>query len=208
VEEFSQRTGRLEGELDSERQRTVQLGTELQAAQEHESCLQAHAQWLQSEWDAAKAQINELNQSSHHWWSMADRLNRELQHVYANKSWRIALPLRWAFCLPKRMVKLLVVWAMRQALANPGLKACALSMLAKLPQLRQRLRQFAMRSVLIAGDSMISPISHPFSLGSGAGNTAARTYLPNISEESIGKLLPRAARIYADLQKAIEMRKS
>jgi len=39
---------------------------------------QAHSQWLQNEWDAAKHKIDELNQSNHKWWSMSDRQSKEL----------------------------------------------------------------------------------------------------------------------------------
>lgn len=156
---------------------------------------QIRTQWLQNEWDAAKAKEDELNHSSHHWLSVADGLNRELQSVYASKSWRITWPLRntmlsakwalalpvravpWSLRLPKRIAKSLVVWVMQRTLANPRLTVRALGVLSKHPELKQHLRQFAMRSGLIA-------------------------------EESIRKLLPRAARIYADLQKAIEVRKS
>ena len=56
--------------------------------------LHARGQWLQNEWDAAKAKIDELNHSSHHWWTVADGLNLELQSVYRSKSWRITWPLR------------------------------------------------------------------------------------------------------------------
>ena len=190
VEELSRHIGKLEGELESGRQRTVQLGDELQAAQEHAKQLEAHAQWLQNEWDAAKAKIDESNQSSHHWWTVADQLNRELQSVYASKSWRMTWPLRktmqvikwvlalpmgtvqWTLHLPKRVAKPLVVWAMRKTLSNPRLKSCALNMLGKHPQLKLHLRQFAIRSGLLTGWS------------------------------------PRAARIYADLKRACEGSKS
>ena len=56
--------------------------------------LHAHSQWLQNEWDAAKIKIDELNHSSHHWWTVADQLSCELQSVYHSKSWRITWPLR------------------------------------------------------------------------------------------------------------------
>lgn len=247
------RTARLEVELDSERQRTVQLGSELQAVREHESRLQAHAEWLQSEWDAAKgrvealsqrtvqlgddlqtviahesslqahakwlqnewnaakARVDELNHSSHHWWSVADGLSRELQSVYASKSWRITLPLRknmmvvkWALALlarslrgvlrlPKRMVKPLVVRAMRKTFANPGLKARALSVLAKCPQLKLHLRLLALRAGLIL-DSPVSPM-------------VTKDQSVTADDTSIN-LAPRVARIYADLKQAVEERNS
>jgi len=78
--------------------------------------------WLNNEWNAAKQKVDELHQSNHHWWSMADqqskeleerqakidelnhsshhwwleaeRLTKELQTVHNSKSWRITWPLR------------------------------------------------------------------------------------------------------------------
>jgi len=50
--------------------------------------------------------------------------------------------------LPKRIAKPLIVWVMRKALANPSLKTQALNILAKHPQLKQRLREVAMQSGL------------------------------------------------------------
>lgn len=40
------------------------------------------------------AKIDELNHSAHHWWTVTDGLNQELQSVYASKSWKITRPLR------------------------------------------------------------------------------------------------------------------
>ena len=78
--------------------------------------------WLNNEWNAAKQKVDELYQSNHHWWSMADqqskelevrqakieelnhsshhwwleaeRLTKELQTVHNSTSWRITWPLR------------------------------------------------------------------------------------------------------------------
>jgi predicted NodU family carbamoyl transferase len=72
--------------------------------------LHAHSQWLQKEWDAAKIKIDELNHSSHHWWTVADDQSRELEAVYHSKSWRITWPLRklmqllkWLLWLPVKL---------------------------------------------------------------------------------------------------------
>lgn len=150
-------------------QRIVSLDAALQTAREHEICLQTHSEWLQNEWDAAKAKLN-----------VAEQLSQELQNIYASKSWRVAVQLRlamlavrrvlalpsrtlqWALRLLKRLVKPLAVWGMRQTLGNFRLKAFALGMLAKHPRLKQHLRQFAMRSGLIAGQGMASSARHPF----------------------------------------------
>ena len=78
--------------------------------------------WLNNEWNAAKQKVDELHQSTHHWWSMADqkskelevsqakieelnhsshhlwleaeRLTKELQTVHNSTFWRITWPLR------------------------------------------------------------------------------------------------------------------
>ena len=46
----------------SERGRTAQHAVDLQAARDQASQLQAHVQWLQNEWDAAKQRVEELSQ--------------------------------------------------------------------------------------------------------------------------------------------------
>lgn len=223
--ELNESTARLQRDLESERERTMKLGAELQAAHEHESQLQSHVQWLQNEWDAAKVKIDELNQSSHHWWTAADHLNRELQGVYASKAWRITWPLRkamqaarWmlalstrtvreAFYLPKRIAKPLVVSAMRKTLSNPRLKSRALHVFTKYPWLKQQLRQFATRSGLMTSWGMASPTTYPFDSGSGLENTIDTAYPLDMRDKSVNGLSPRAARIYADLKRAVEARK-
>lgn len=216
----------LDKEVAESRAQSDHLRENLVTAQENESRLQAHAQWLRNEWDAAKAKVDELNHSSHHWWAVADQLNRELQGVYASKSWRITWPLRqamlaakwmvalpkravrWMLRLPKRMAKPLVVWAMRQTLANSGLKARALSVLTKRPQLKQRLREFAERSGLIAGWGTASPMSQPAEPSASAKNTVEAAHLLIMQTEFPKNLSLRAARIYIDLQKTSEARKT
>jgi len=122
---------------------------------------QAHSRQLQNEWDAAKVKIDELNQSSHHWWTVADGLSQELQSVYNSRSWLVTWPLRklklffkgllalpiritrWLVLLPKRSVRWLLVKAMAYALSRPGLKARAIGWLKSHPRLDARLRRLA-----------------------------------------------------------------
>jgi len=102
--------------------------------------------------------------------------------------WIVALPkraVRWVLRLPKP----LMVWVMREMLVNPGLKVRALSVLVEHPRLYQRLRELAARLGL-------------------SENTIATASAPKMSEESIKNLSPLAARIYADLKKTIDTRKS
>ncbi|MEW4983468.1 MAG: methyltransferase domain-containing protein [Cycloclasticus sp.] len=47
-----------------------------------------------NELDEARAKIDELHQSNHRWWLEVGRLKKELQTVYKSKSWRITWPLR------------------------------------------------------------------------------------------------------------------
>jgi SAM-dependent methyltransferase len=110
-------------------QQRLQLETQVQALHQKEtqfddqlSKKEDAINWLNNEWDAAKHKIDELHQSSQHWWSMADqqskeleevrnksdelnhsshhwwleadRLSKELQTLYNSKSWRITWPLR------------------------------------------------------------------------------------------------------------------
>ena len=94
VEELSKSTGQLEAELAAEQEKAESLVAQLSQANEQNAHLQAHAQWLQNEWDAAKVKIDELNHSSHHWWTVADGLNQENKTLYTSRSWRITKPLR------------------------------------------------------------------------------------------------------------------
>jgi O-antigen chain-terminating methyltransferase len=227
-----QRAEQLRTELNAARKygdyleaRAQWLQNEWDAARKHGGDLEARAQWLQNEWDAAKAKIDELNHSSQRWWTMADALNKELHAVYASKSWRITWPLRksmqaarWglalstgtvrgAVCLSKHIAKPLVVWVMGKALSNPRLKSRALVVLAKYPQLKQSLRQFAIRSGLVCDWSMATPSSRHYEIGSCLENTVRTPSSPTIPEESIRNLSPRAARVYIALTKAVDARK-
>lgn len=136
------------------------LATELNAANERNAQLQAHAEWLQNEWDAAKAKVDELNHSSHHWWTVADGLNRELQAVYASRSWRLTAPLRKAnffikelarmmktristlTSLSRRSVRRVLLSAVAHVQRRPERKAKVARVLARFPRLNARLRAF------------------------------------------------------------------
>lgn len=230
IDWLNQHTSRLESELATELQKTANLTAELGTANERHIQLQAHDQWLQNEWDATKVKVNELNHSSHHWWTVADGLNRELQNIYASKVWRITWPLRktmlaakwslalpsravrWALRQPKGLAKPLVVWSMRKTLANPELKARAQNVLIKHPKIKQHLRLLAVRSGLIANSGAVLPVSQSTVSITTAVKTDEQTP-PVIMQANMQTELPtglshRAARIYADLQKAIEARKS
>ena len=194
IEELSKSTGRLETELAAEQTKAINLSLELNAANEHNTQLQAHAQWLQNEWDAASAKVHELSHSSHHWWTVADQLSQEKQSIYSSKFWRISWPLRkfmqaakWTMVLPVRTVR----WTLR------------------FPQRIAHRAGESMRLGLIANRNLTSITSHSSGTGSEPQKSAAvAVYPPNRTDESIHNLSPQVARIYTDLKKAIEARKN
>jgi len=183
VEELSKSTGRLEAELAAEQTKAINIALELTAVNEHNTQLQAHAQWLQNELNASSAKVHELNNSTHHWWAAANQPNKELQIIYASKFWRLTWPLRkimqaakWTLDLPSRTVR----WALR------------------LP--KRIARPLAINRT--------STTSHSSETGTNPQNSGAAVYPPNMPEESINNLSLRAARIYTDLKKAMEARKN
>ena len=60
IKEFKDRVGQLETDLAAEQQKAENFATKLTEVNKHNTQLQAHAQWLQAEWDAAKQHIEEV----------------------------------------------------------------------------------------------------------------------------------------------------
>jgi len=245
--------GLIESHQASEKALSTQvenLATDINAANENVTRLQAHAEWLQKEWDAAKRRVEELCQSTGRMeaelternvqlrshaeflqteWDAAKvkaaELNRELQSVYASKSWRITWPLRktmqtvklllvlpmrtarWSLHLAKRVVKPPLVWATRKTLSNPRLKARASHLLVKYPRLKQQLRWLAIRWGLLNSWGKVSDSTYPFGPGSVRESNIGIAYRAGIREKSMENLSPRAAQIFAELKSAIEASK-
>jgi len=115
LKEIKAQREQLETQVQSIQDEAVQRKEKLREKDESNN-------WLNNEWNAAKQKVDELHQSNHHWWSMADqqskelevrqakidelnhsshhwwleaeRLTKELQTVHNSKSWRITWPLR------------------------------------------------------------------------------------------------------------------
>ncbi|MBW2647027.1 MAG: hypothetical protein JRE23_12815, partial [Deltaproteobacteria bacterium] len=186
---FRDRTGQLEVQLAEKSQ--VFDNTMLALTRERE-----RSQWLENEWNTAKAKIEELNGNSHHWWTVADSLNRELQAMQASRCWRITRPLRDAFdilrliwakfsSIPRAikrglrgLLNPIFVRLIRFALAHPKLKTWALAWVRRYPAHEAWLHRLAAAKGIIAGDMMVQ-----ISL-----------------EVSYEGLTPSARRIYADLK--------
>ena len=127
---------RIEEQAAQQHQHNQWLQNEWDAAKAQLEQQQQHAQHLQGEWDAAKVKIGELNHSSHHWWMVAEDRQQQIDALLNSTSWRITWPLRqvmrgvkWLGRLPARFIK---------ALLRPLLKVLMSSAL-KRPRLRERL---------------------------------------------------------------------
>jgi FkbM family methyltransferase len=163
VESLNYQSGTLATTLSVEREQKSRRESELIDARRQLEQLQSHGRWLQNEWDAAKAKVDELNHSSHHWWTVADGLNRELQAVYASRSWRLTAPLRKAnffikelarmmktristlTSLSRRSVRRVLLSAVAHVQSRPDRKAKVARLLARFPRLNARLRAFLWR---------------------------------------------------------------
>jgi len=179
------------------------------------------SQWLQNEWDAAKVQYDELSRLSHHWWSVADGLNHELQSIYQSKFWRLTWPLRKAMQvlkgvfqfltglvrLPKKAVRWLLTNTISYILRRDRLKHRARRYLYRYPKLEAHLRAFARSRGLIP--SFISPQHHVESTERAEhenGEAQVHSDASTANAEPLSILTPRARRIYKDLKTAIEKR--
>ena len=156
-------------------------------------------QWLEREWNAAKARIEDLNSQINHWKAVADSSNRELQSVYASRSWRITGPMRSAFCMLLRLRKILsriphtiksgtegllsfvMVRLIRFAIDHPGLKAWAMVFVRRIPALDSWLRRFAQ-----------------------SGGCSTEYHISSQISSQLSDLSPQARRIHADLKASIE----
>jgi FkbM family methyltransferase len=197
---------------------------ELAAKQGEFEQLQAHSQWLQNEWNAANAKVDELNHSSHHWWTVADGLNREQQIIYHSKFWRMTWPLRklmqlfkrlflFPVCLitglirlPKRAARMFVSKSIRFILQREGLKHRIRKWLYRHPKLKAHLRAFARKRGLIPGSIPIPqhPAETEMPTEEGALNALGGTNSLTGNDDLTAALTPRARRIYAELKSAIE----
>lgn len=143
------------------------------------TAIQTHVQWLENEWNTAKARIDELSHFSHHLQTVADSLNSELQAVYASRSWRLTVPLRKTSLLvkqskhkvnagvpmisiaPRRMAHFTLRHALAYVNNHPQIKASAIKLLARFPLLKARLRGLAQASTRMSMPiaSLRDPIS-------------------------------------------------
>lgn len=116
---------------------------------------------LQAECGAAKARAQELEQASHHWWSTAESLTRQLDGIIGSRSWRLGHPLRLAAVQARRLRAFAARWVRPRPEPAPAAQA----------------ELAASEVVMVTPDRPAQP--------------------PR-------RLSPRAARVYADLKRAVE----
>jgi FkbM family methyltransferase len=181
---------------------------------------------LEQELAAMQAKADELNASSHHWWTEADRLSRELHAIYAGESWKLTYPLRkakqWAIRLykalmrlPRRLVKAPLQggtrWAVTFIRRRPKLKAGLLRSLRRVPGLEERLRCLARNAGIgpVYNGSPAPPFTVTHTKTSRSTPTGATTPVEGHEADASGlaAMTPRARRIYHDLKAAIEQQR-
>ena len=188
--------------------RVREAETKLQDESARAHAAEERAQWLLNEWNAAKAKVDELNHKSHHWWTVAEQRNKELQAVYASGSWRITWPLRKIapfifrlFSLPIRLIfwlfrplklglRWLAVKAMGFVLKRHDLSSRLLKIIDQHPTIKAHLLALAQSSGLISRCSFQN-ILH---------DQRSETVQPELSY-----LTPHAQSIYHDLKTAIAL---
>lgn len=124
-----------------------------------------------------EAKANELRAQSHHWRSVAEGLKKELECVYASRSWRVIGSLRrskdqllaWVRGLQrgffpskdtiKRSVKVLSVKLLHKAAAHPRLKGLGLRIMRPFPKLEARLRRMVVHDTGVTASSPPQPAS-------------------------------------------------
>jgi FkbM family methyltransferase len=167
----------------------------------------ADYQKLQIELKTLVGKIDELNYSSHHWWTESEQLRNQLQDIYNSEYWHVTWPIRklfhiirWFVNQPgnrlKRMsksaLKIFVLTILQFIDKHTAMKIWALSVLHKWPKLKKRLKVF-----IISVSGNVTQNSSQNSIRYLDGNSTG--YL---------KLSPRAQQVYNDLKHAIAARRT
>jgi FkbM family methyltransferase len=147
--------------------REQELGAQIKIRDVELINLGERGQWLENEWNGANNKIHELNHHSHHWWTVADKLDRELQAVYASHSWRLTKGLREINLLikkgknkigkiavsvssvPRRMAKKIMQKLFIYVHKHPRIKQSLVKQLVHYPCLKTYLKKAILNNAII-----------------------------------------------------------
>jgi glycosyltransferase involved in cell wall biosynthesis/SAM-dependent methyltransferase len=167
----------LAGQEELKRELNAQLESGRQETQRLKEVLSEREQEINS----ARIKIDEIKGHAHHWQTVADNLNKELQAVYASRSWRTTAPLRftirsarwfvngaWAWLTlkpgsrPRRIAKIIIRRGIAAIEARPGLKQRIVSGAHRLglyPALRRRYYRVAGQRVAAVSIANLADIT-------------------------------------------------
>ena len=120
---------------------------------------------LQGEWAAAQSKIDEFQQLSQQWWSVAEQRNHELQAVYSSQSWRLTQPLRQAvqyfFSAGKTfrdVARSLAVRTLRSLIGNITLQSLLPRALSRHPEARRYAVSLVQRFAALHGPAELKQV--------------------------------------------------
>ena len=95
--------------------------------------------------------FKELNQNSHHWYTIAQDFEQQIHSIYASRSWRITRPLRFSYQLihsPQATIKQLTQKIGSLALKHPTTKKIGLKAFRLLPiKAQKKLRHVILQNI-------------------------------------------------------------
>ncbi len=174
--------------------------------------------------DTLQSKIDELNKSSHHWWTEAeqlskelqsvyqdkDELSKELQSVYQSKSWKITNPLRRLAKFIRWFKNGSIAWLTFAPQSRPRRIARKLLIKAKDYVLKKPKLKAKIKLALKPFPSLLIRLKR---IGySNIDNTEVKSKelqsvyqdKDELSKEEVSDLSPRVQKIYLDLKNAVE----
>lgn len=163
------------------------LREEVAALVEQRNILREHvAEWKRAAADAEE-EASDLAQRNHHWYTTAEARRRELEAVYASRSWRVTRPMRalkiGALAFGERMT----ARATRFVLSRPRLRQFGLQWVSRRPRLKAKLKAVAARRGVVPSAAV--PMEIPVS--------------PGISTDALSE---EGRRVYEALERARDAR--
>lgn len=182
---------------------------------------QKNSKLLLEQFNVSQIQIDDLNNSVHHWWKISDNYNKELHNIYNSVFWKITTPIRklvvlknlliiflqkiffYSVSIPKKILVVLLTKAMYTTIQSDKLRYKVLSVINRYPKIKGHLRAFANNRGIIASrtSSTISASDDSTEINPGlSSDTDEFTGKPDLKL----KMTPRAKKIFSDLKFKLE----